>query len=110
MDFSLEKSHIRHDFFPGEVHVKEHKYLLLSTSEQLQILATVKTWYIDGTFKLCRHPCVQLFSITAFVKHADHAKQVTLIRCSSLCVEERKLITRRYFIIINYYLLKHMLY
>ena len=34
---------------------------------------------MDGTFKLCRPPFSQLFSINAFVRQGDYAKQVPLL-------------------------------
>ena len=43
------------------------------------MLSRSKSWYIDGTFKLCRHPFTQLVSINAFVRTEDHAKQVPLV-------------------------------
>ena len=43
------------------------------------MLSRSKSWYIDGTFKLCRHPFTQLVSINAFVTTEDHAKQVPLV-------------------------------
>ena len=33
---------------------------------------------MDATFKLCRHPFTQLFTVNAFVKKDDHVKQVPL--------------------------------
>ncbi|KAK3747385.1 hypothetical protein QZH41_002640 [Actinostola sp. cb2023] len=36
-------------------------------------------WYIDGTFKLCRHPFTQLFTINIFVRKDDCAKQVPMV-------------------------------
>lgn len=41
--------------------------------------AGVPSWYIDGTFKLCRHPFNQLMTVNAFVRTDDHAKQVPLL-------------------------------
>ena len=43
------------------------------------MLTEAKRWYVDGTFKLCRPPFSQLFSINAFVRQGDYAKQVPLL-------------------------------
>ena len=60
MDFSLDEDHLPNDVFLGEVSVGDHRHVIFASQNQLQILAPAKTWYMDGTFKLCRPPFVQL--------------------------------------------------
>ena len=38
------------------------RHLMLATDQQLQFLTRAKTWYIDGTFKLRRHPFSQFLT------------------------------------------------
>ena len=52
---------------------------MFATKQQLEFLASAKSWYIDATFKLCRHPFTQLMTINAFVRKDDHVKQVPLL-------------------------------
>ena len=54
------------------------RHLIFACDKQLEILSQWKTWYMDATFKLCRHPFTQLFTVNAFVKKDDHVKQVPL--------------------------------
>ena len=48
---------------------------MFASDEQLELLQLSRTWYIDGTFKLCRHPFTQLLTLNAFVKNDDHVKR-----------------------------------
>ena len=41
---------------------------------QLDILASSKVWYMDGTFKIIRKPFTQMFSIHAFLRTSDDTK------------------------------------
>ena len=59
--------------------VRGRRHLIFATDQQLQFLAQAESWYVDGTFKLCRQPFTQLLTINAFVTHEDHAKQVLLL-------------------------------
>jgi len=52
---------------------------VFATSQQIQQLVKAKNWYVDGTFKLCRQPFSQLFTINAFVRSDEQAKQVPLL-------------------------------
>ena len=59
--------------------IRERRHLIFASDKQLELLQQSKTWYIDGTFKLCRQPFTQLLTLNAFVKNDDHAKQVPLV-------------------------------
>ena len=50
------------------MNVNGRRHLVLVTAEQLVHLGWAKTWCIDGTFKLVRHPFTQLLTINAFVR------------------------------------------
>ena len=45
----------------------------------ISILPEAKNRYIDATFKVVCKPFTQLFSILAFVKLGEHAKQIPLL-------------------------------
>ena len=76
LDFSIEEQHLPEAFLKKDVNVNGRRHLVFATAEQLVHLGRVKTWYIDGTFKLVRHPFTQLLTINAFVRKHDYAKQV----------------------------------
>ena len=59
--------------------VRGRRHLIFASDKQLEILGRAKTWYMDGTFKLCRQPFSQLLTVNAFVKKDDHVKQVPLV-------------------------------
>ena len=79
LDFSIEENHLPEAFLKRDVHVRGRRHLVFATAEQLIHLGRAKTWYIDGTFKLVRHPFTQLLTINAFVRKDDHVKQVPLV-------------------------------
>ena len=69
-------------FYRGSViAVRNKKHLLFASDNMLRILAKAKVWYIDGTFKLIKHPFTQLLSIHAFVRQGEDSKQVSLLFC-----------------------------
>ena len=78
LEFVLQEEHIPAGFLQGDICVRERRHLVFATEQQLNKLNNAKTWYIDGTFKLCRHPFTQLVTINAFVRSDDHIKQVPL--------------------------------
>ena len=77
--FDIENDHIPAEFLQADVAVRERRHLVFATNAQLQHLQRAKRWYIDGTFKLCRHPFTQLLTVNVFVRKDDHAKQVPLL-------------------------------
>lgn len=81
LSFQLDEDHIPDGFLRGDVTVRDRRHLMFATLEQLEHLARAKSWYmyVDGTFKLCRHPFTQLLSVNAFVRHDDHAKPIPLL-------------------------------
>lgn len=79
LDFEIAEDNIPSEFLRADVRVQSRRHLMFATSQQLQQLARAKTWYIDATFKLCRHPFSQLMTVNAFVRKDDHAKQVPLL-------------------------------
>ena len=65
LDFELVDECILDGFLRADLEVRDRHHLLFARQEQLN---TLGTWYIDGTFKLVRHPFKQLFTVNAFVR------------------------------------------
>ena len=63
----------------ADIKVDGRRHLVFATDQMLNILCRAKTWYLDGTFKIVKHPFVQLFSIHAFVKSESTAKQLPFV-------------------------------
>ena len=59
--------------------IRGRRHLVFASDRQIEVLTKLKTWYIDGTFKLCRQPFSQLLTVNAFVRNDDHMKQVPLV-------------------------------
>lgn len=59
----------------------EARHLVFATNEQITLLRTAKTWYVDATFKVVKRPFTQLFSVHAFVRSDGNLKQLPLVFC-----------------------------
>ena len=79
LSFELSEENIPDGFLKSDVSSNGKRHLIFATRQQLQQLVKSKNWYVDGTFKLCRQPFSQLFTINAFVRSSEQAKQVPLL-------------------------------
>ncbi|XP_033759180.1 uncharacterized protein LOC117341440 [Pecten maximus] len=64
-----------------DLNVNERRHLILATDHQLSLLAKTKTWYMDATFHVVKHPFTQLFSIHGFIRSGSSMKQIPLAFC-----------------------------
>ena len=78
LDFELVEDCLPPGFFQADIEVKERRHLMFSSKEQLNTQVRAKSWFVDGTFKLVRHPFKQLLTVNAFVRSGEYAKQVPL--------------------------------
>ncbi|KAK2155915.1 hypothetical protein LSH36_227g01034 [Paralvinella palmiformis] len=76
LDFNLSEDVLPVDFFRKGITSGNDCYLLFASQIQLNQLATAKTWYLDGTFKIVRQPFTQLITAHAFLKHDGNTKQL----------------------------------
>ena len=60
---------------------RNSRHIIFASNRQLDVLASSKVWYMDGTFKIVRKPFTQMFSIHAFLRTGDDTKQVPLVFC-----------------------------
>ena len=54
------------------------RHIMLYTKQRLRLFRKARCWYVDATFHVVKAPYTQLWSIHAFVRVDDCAKQVPL--------------------------------
>lgn len=79
LEFDLNHDYVTDGFLKADIQKHGKRHLIFATDQQLAHLSKAKCWYIDGTFKLVKRPLQQLFTINAFMRTDDHAKQVPLV-------------------------------
>ncbi|XP_076084489.1 uncharacterized protein LOC143055241 [Mytilus galloprovincialis] len=89
--FELAYNFVPPGFTAKDIHVDFYRHLVFFTDQQLKVLSTARSWYLDGTFKVVRNPFAQMFSIHAFLTSGGSTKQVPL----AFCMMSRRL-TRDY--------------
>lgn len=88
MDEAFLQSTTSEQFLRKDIVVGRSRHIIFATSNQLDLLARAKTWYIDGTFKVVSKPFYQLLSIHGFVKSGEDVKQLPL--CFVIMSDKRK--------------------
>ena len=86
LNFDIIHDHIPDNFLRRDIHVEGARHLLFATDIQVVLLTKAKTWYMDATFHVIRHPFYQLFTINAFVRQDRCAKQLPM----AICVMSRR--------------------
>ena len=79
LEFILQEGHLPANFLQADVKMRSRRHLIFATAGKLKILSKAKQWYVDGTFKLCRKPFTQLFTINAFTRQDIFVKKAPLV-------------------------------
>ncbi|XP_052791544.1 uncharacterized protein LOC128225672 [Mya arenaria] len=79
LEFQLEREFIGEEFILDDIRVDGQRHIIFATQQQLHHLRQSRRWFIDGTFKLVKHPFYQLATIHCFVKKGEDTKQVPLV-------------------------------
>lgn len=77
--FQLQRKFIGEEFVLDDIRVDGQRHILFANKNQLHHLRQAKRWFIDGTFKLVKHPFHQLCTIHCFLKKGEDVKQVPLL-------------------------------
>ena len=66
--FVISMRNMPPEFYRGAVEVGAERHLIFASEEQLVLLARLKRWFLDGTFKIVLKPFMQLFTISGFIR------------------------------------------
>lgn len=81
LSFQLNEDYIPDNFLKSDIKVDERRHIIFATEDMLNLLTKSKTWYIDGTFKVVKHPFTQLLTVHSFVRSGECTKQVLFCTC-----------------------------
>jgi hypothetical protein len=71
-------------FLRKDVTVGNSRHIIFASDRQLDVLASSKVWYMDGTFKIVRQPFTQMFSIHAFLRTGISADGLNALEIASV--------------------------
>ena len=73
--FKINEKYFPDGFYKGEVEAmnrgEKRRHLVFATNDQLRYLATIKKWYMYGTFEMIGLPFIQVLSIHGFLAMDD---------------------------------------
>ena len=89
-NFKMDKSWVKQpNFFRCEVQVLEARHFICYTDVQLMYMSQAHAWYIDGTFKIVKHPIKQLLTIHCILLSEN--QRVSVPVCYVLMTRRREM-------------------
>ena len=81
LDFDIVDGQFPDSYLRSDIRVGDARHLVFATDNQMSLLETAKTWYVDATFQVVRRPFTQLLTVNAFVRQGTATKQLPILMC-----------------------------